>query len=161
MLCAAGCPKEQPKGLSDEAKRDAIEAMYREYKKSFPETPDVRVEQVVAWQTRKRVVLLDARGPRERQVSIIPGAISAEEFEKGSDKRRKDVIVAYCTIGYRSGLLAADLRERGFDAYNLKGGILAWVHAGRKIVDGRGETKRVHVYAPKWNLVPEGYEAVR
>ena len=35
-------------------------------------------------------------------------------------------IVVYCRSGARSALAVEKLRETGFDAINLKGGILAW-----------------------------------
>jgi sodium/bile acid cotransporter 7 len=43
---------------------------------------------------------------------------------------------------------------------NLRGGLLAWVHAGGKVYDANGETRRIHVYGRKWNLAPNGYDAV-
>ena len=63
---------------------------------------------------------------------------------------------AWKSAQYTQKLLADD-----FDAYNLGAGILAWVHAGRPVVDPQGaETRRVHVYGAKWDLLPEGYEGV-
>lgn len=41
------------------------------------------------------------------------------------------------TAGYRSGLYAKQLRERGFDAHNLAGSILAWVR-GSTHREGKG-----------------------
>ena len=70
-------------------------------------------------------------------------------------------IVAHCTIGYRSGKYVAKLQRQGLDALNLKGSILSWVHAGQPVVTFEGEeTKRVHVYGQKWDLLPQGYKAV-
>jgi sodium/bile acid cotransporter 7 len=44
--------------------------------------------------------------------------------------------------------------------YNLRGGILAWVHDGGTVYDQNGETRRIHVYGRKWNLAPNSYQAV-
>ena len=47
-----------------------------------------------------------------------------------------------------------------FDAVNLKGSILPWVHAGQELVDDTGPTRRVHVHGREWGLLPAGYEPV-
>ncbi len=52
------------------------------------------------------------------------------------------------------------MTRKGITMYNLRGGLLAWVHDGGKVVDQKGETKRIHVYGRKWNLAPSAYEAV-
>ncbi|NOZ23630.1 MAG: rhodanese-like domain-containing protein [Planctomycetes bacterium] len=143
------------------SKTEKIEALYRRYKKGFADTPDVSVAELLAMRDKEPVVLVDVRGPDESAVSVIPGSISILDFNDEAEKYKDRVIVAYCTIGYRSGYYAKELREEGFRAFNLKGGILAWVHHGQKIVDDSGETHRVHVYSSKWDLLPDGYEAVR
>ncbi len=38
--------------------------------------------------------------------------------------------------------------------------MLAWVQEGGVLLEGDKEVKRIHVYAAKWNLVPEDYEVV-
>jgi len=70
------------------------------------------------------------------------------------------VVIGYCTISYRSGKLAESLAPRGITMLNLEGGLLAWVHAGGKLFDRAGETRRIHVYGRKWNLAPQDYEAI-
>ena len=51
-------------------------------------------------------------------------------------------------------------KKNGTPVYNLRGGILAWVHAGGKVYDQTGETHRIHVYGQDWNLAPEQYETI-
>ena len=82
------------------------------------------------------------------------------EFIKDPAKYKDAVKIAYCTISYRSGKFAQKLQKKGIPVYNLKGGILAWVHDGGKVYDLNGETHRIHVYGRKWNLGPKGYQAV-
>jgi rhodanese-related sulfurtransferase len=104
---------------------------------------------------------VDVRESSEQQVSMLPGAIPVEEFERTLEKYRDRIIVTYCTVGYRSGVYARKLREQGLDAFNLRGSILLWLHSGRQVVDGDGRsTRRVHVYGSEWDLDPEGYESV-
>ena len=43
-----------------------------------------------------------------------------------------------CKVGGRSAQVTAWLRQQGFDAVNLEGGMLAWEAAGRPMeADGR------------------------
>ena len=155
-----GCGADDPKGLSDEAKRERIEAMYREFRGAFPDAPEVTVSELLAMQKKEKVILVDTREPREREVSMIPGAVSLEQFQRDLDSYREGPVVFYCTIGQRSGLQTQKYRQQKLQALNLKGSILSWVHAGQKAVNEGGETRKVHVYGPEWNLLPQGYEGV-
>ena len=145
---------------SDEAKRARIKAMYDGYREAFPEVRAVAVAELEALGGEQGVLLIDVREPKETTVSRIPGAVTREEFEAAAESYRDRTVVTYCTIGYRSGLYADELRQRGFDVLNLEGSILAWTHAGLPLAGETGETKAVHVYGSRWNLAAEGYEAV-
>jgi rhodanese-related sulfurtransferase len=112
------------------------------------------------------VVLVDLRTISERQVSVLPGAVSTTNAE-GLQAAVLDAtragkrVVLYCTIGYRSGRAAEQLNKNGAAVSNLRGGILAWTHAGGSLHDLQGApTKRVHVFGHKWDLLPEGFESV-
>lgn len=154
-----GCGASPP--TDDPARRAALETMVAEARQEFPQVPGVDVAGLERLRREREVVLVDVREPVEREVSMIPGAIPAERFDAEREQHRDAVVVAYCTIGYRSGLWAEHLREQGFDARNLEGSILGWTHAGRPLVGPDGEpTRRVHVYGERWNLAAEGYEAV-
>jgi rhodanese-related sulfurtransferase len=156
MLVSSGSGGE----LTDDQKLERINDLYEKYKRSFPDVPDVSAEEFVAMRRENDVVLVDGRKKREQRVSMLPGAIPSREFEKNIEKYKEKTIVVYCTIGSRSGHYARDLIEKGFTAYNLRGSILAWIHAGQKLVSEGKETRRVHVYGRRWNLAPKGYEAV-
>jgi rhodanese-related sulfurtransferase len=145
---------------SDEVKRQKIEDMYSGYKKKFPDVPELSAQKAMNLTADRRTVLIDIREPREQQVSMLPGAITEKEFMNNPLKYKDAVKIAYCTISYRSGIFAQKLQKKGIAVYNLKGGILAWVHDGGKIYDQNGETHRVHVYGRKWNLTPNHYQAV-
>ena len=107
-----------------------------------------------------KAVLIDIREPHEQQISMLPGAITEKEFVNDSSRYKDTVKIAYCTISYRSGKFAQKLQEKGIMVYNLRGGILAWVHAGGKVYDQGRETDRIHVYGRRWNLGPKRYRAV-
>jgi rhodanese-related sulfurtransferase len=156
MLVSSGSGGE----LTDDQKLERINDLYEKYKRSFPDVPDVSVEELIAMRRKKDVVLVDGREKKEQEVSMLPGAITSREFEGSIEKYRDKTVVVYCTIGSRSGHYARGLIEKGLIAYNLRGSILAWIHAGQKLVSEGKETRRVHVYGRRWNLAPKGYEAV-
>ncbi|NNE43874.1 MAG: rhodanese-like domain-containing protein, partial [Gemmatimonadetes bacterium] len=141
-----------------------IDTMFAEYRTAFPGVTVVTVADLLGAEDAPPIVFVDVRPERERHVSRIPGALSRGEFERAleEDSAAWDGhrVVAYCTIGYRSGEYAREMAKRGVDVLNLHGSILAWVHAGRPVVNDDGPTTRVHVYGEPWALLPEGYEAV-
>jgi len=138
-----------------------MNALYQKSKLQFPEAPEISAEELMERMKKETVVLVDNREEDERAVSMLPGAISVQEFEDTIASYSGTTVVVYCTIGERSGHYTKKLRKQDIDAYNLKGGVLAWAHAGGTFVDGQGNTTNlVHVYGPRWNLLPDGYEAV-
>ena len=88
--------------------------------------------------------LLDMRGDVEVGHGIIPGAIhmsqeeilekysgglvkvdEAEAAERENSAEKK--LIIYCARGRISQELAEELRDRGYDAYSLKGGYTSWL----------------------------------
>ena len=146
--------------FSDEEKRAQIKKLYEAYRRDFPLITDIRAGELSAAKTQGHVVIIDVRESVEQEVSMIPGAISTGQFKREADRYKRSTIVAYCTIGSRSGLYAKELQDKGYSVSNLRGGILSWAHAGQSVANNAGLTNRVHVYGSKWNLLPEGYVAV-
>ncbi len=149
-----------PESITDGQKRDQIEKMYMSYKKEFPEVQDVDPREAMQLSDTGKVVFIDVREPDEQSVSHLPGAITADSFLENPEKYNDYIKIGYCTISYRSGILAQELNKKGIPMYNLGGGLLAWVHDGGKVYKGTEETHRIHVYGQEWNLGPEGYETV-
>ena len=103
----------------------------------------------------------DVRTPQERNVSTISGAIDNEYFEHNSVSYLSKKIIVYCTIGYRSGNYAAELRQKGFDAYNPSEGIIGWAHVDGLLIDPQGlATLQVHVFSRPWNFALKHHIAV-
>ena len=133
-----------------------VEALYQDIAPKIGDVPIIDVASAKA----ADAILLDVRSPQERAVSIIPGAITEAEFQR-IYKANPKLVVVYCTIGYRSGLRARELRAEGIDALNLRGGILAWIAQGGALQDSFGKpTHQVHVYAKAWAAVPANFSAV-
>lgn len=160
MGAFAGCAAD-PGALTDAEKLARIEAFCAGIQTAFPSVQSVLVGEFLALRKERDVALVDVRAEPERSVSGIAGAISKEEFEQGLARYRNMEIIICCTIGDRSAAYCEELRGRGIHARNLRGGILAWAHAGEPLVDASGaQVKRAHVHAKKWNLLPAGYEGV-
>lgn len=137
-------------------------AMYRNYRRDFPEVPELSVRRLRHLLRQERaIVLVDVRAAGEIQVSRIPGAISRKFFQKNIKKYRSHTIIAYCTIGARSGLWAQKMAQQGIRVHNLRGSILAWTHHRLPLVTPENRpTTNLHVYGKKWNLAAPGYRAV-
>jgi rhodanese-related sulfurtransferase len=85
------------------------------------------------------VQLLDVRTAEEYQSGHLKNALQANwnneaEFReriKSLDKNKP--VYTYCLSGARSGAATEWMRQNGFTAYNLKGGIVAWKNAGKPL----------------------------
>jgi molybdopterin/thiamine biosynthesis adenylyltransferase/rhodanese-related sulfurtransferase/molybdopterin converting factor small subunit len=100
-----------------------------------PEAPvaaegDIDPVEVKARQDRGDMFqFIDVREPHEYQIARIPGTklIPLGELGKRLNELDKGVeIVAHCKSGVRSGKAVDLLKQSGFRARNMRGGILAW-----------------------------------
>ncbi|NWG29703.1 MAG: rhodanese-like domain-containing protein [Ignavibacteriaceae bacterium] len=85
----------------------------------------------------RNVVLLDVRTDTERKKNSIRGSYhipitSIANSETELKKFKGAEIICYCQTGNRSLNAAAKLKKLGFNASNLKGGIIRWNAAGLK-----------------------------
>jgi rhodanese-related sulfurtransferase len=80
--------------------------------------------------------LVDVRRPDEHQAGRIAGTVHIEldrlPAEAGSLDRERP-IVFYCRSGSRSAMATDAFRASGYDAYNMAGGLEAWVESGLPI----------------------------
>jgi rhodanese-related sulfurtransferase len=94
---------------------------------------DVTPEQVADLHARGEIELVDIREPYEHEAGRIAGARHVElarlSEQAGSfDSERP--LVFYCRAGGRSAMATQAFRASGFQALNMKGGLLAWSAAG-------------------------------
>lgn len=120
---------------------------------------------------RDTYILVDCRSVEEQAVSKLDGAISQKDFdaelkEKGAAAvvGRGMVVAPYCTIGYRSGIYARQLKkDHGIDAVNQEG-VLLWTHEGNGMMvdakDGVTATQNVHVYGQAWAYAAPGWHMI-
>ena len=89
---------------------------------------------------------LDVREDDEWQAGHIDGArhIPLRELSARVGELSKDrPIVAICRSGSRSAAAVRGLKQLGYDAENLEGGVTAWSKAGLPLIDDAGNPGRV------------------
>ncbi len=82
-------------------------------------------------------LLLDVRGVDEWASARIPGAIHVpmQQVPQRIQELPKDrQVICQCASGGRSATVTQFLRQAGYDACNLQGGIGAWAAAGLPVV---------------------------
>lgn len=98
----------------------------------FKPTFDISAKETkMLMQTDTNVVVLDVRSPMEyNEERIANTPLMPLQFVepkiKDLNKFKKKKIIVYCHSGNRSELAVEILREYGFNAYNMSGGILRW-----------------------------------
>jgi sodium/bile acid cotransporter 7 len=151
---------------TNEERRAEVERLFSEFAPKFPGAPEITAEKLMRdlASEGKPVVVVDVRTEAEQDVSVIASALRKSDFEARKDEFRNHVVVAYCTIGYRSGQYVEKLRAERFDAYNLRGSILAWTHAGGALERDKGgggaPTRAVHCFGEQWDLADVDHESV-
>ena len=123
----------------------------------FPGVEQLTVETLSTWleSDEPPPLLLDVREEAEYGVSHLRGAVRVEpglELPTLPAGIGKDTaIVTYCSVGYRSSRLAAQLKEAGYTRVaSLKGSIFDWANKGHPVVRGGGEVRQVHPYDERW-----------
>jgi len=124
----------------------------------FPDVPFIRPSELNDWMNDSRRIpplLLDVRGEREYAVSHLLDALRAESDVPHQLQQLGTIgetpIVVYCSVGYRSALLARKLHKAGFThVRNLEGSIFAWANEDRPLVNAGGATSGVHPFNILW-----------
>ena len=89
---------------------------------------------------------LDVREDDEWQAGHIDGArhIPLRDLSARAGELPKDrPIIAVCRSGSRSAVAVRGLKQLGYDAENLDGGVTAWSKAGLPLIDAAGKPGRV------------------
>ena len=95
-------------------------------------------------------VLLDVREDDEWAAGHIAGAVHVPmmslpqrlQYEPGPITPENEIVVV-CKVGGRSAQVTAWLRQQGYAAANLAGGLLAWEAAGRPLESSDGRPPAV------------------
>jgi len=84
-------------------------------------------------------IILDVRTAKERSQGHPPGSIHMvlETIPDRLDELDGKKVLAFCRSGNRSGEAARFLTDHDVEAYNVRGGILAWARAGLPLTPQR------------------------
>ena len=117
----------------------------------------------------ENIVLFDVRETAEYEISHLPNAIqvspdiSRDDFLKlFGDMIGQKTVVFYCSVGYRSSVLAEDT-QNGIrtPVYNLEGGVFNWHNQRRQLVNQSGPTDYVHPFDQHWGRLLSRQEKIR
>ncbi len=119
-------------------------------------------------QKDNQYVFLDAREPKEFNVSHIPNAINIgyDHFKsttfKSNNLDKNAAIIVYCSIGIRSEKIGEKLKKLGYkNVQNLYGGIFEWKNHGKTLVDNnKVQTQNVHTFSKEWSFYLKSGTAV-
>ncbi len=109
---------------------------------------------------KKNLVFLDAREPKEFNVSHIKNAIPVgfNNFKSNTVtatvKDKSATIIVYCSIGVRSEKIGEKLLKMGYkNVYNLYGGLFEYKNYGGKVINNHNKvTDSVHAYNKAWSI---------
>ena len=105
-----------------------------------------------AYAKKDSVQIIDVRHEYEFEAGHVEGAlfITLQDIPARFEELDRDTpVLVTCQVGQRSALAANFLRQQGFDAHNLEGGVEAWTAEGfplvsnaapGTVVDGWAET---------------------
>ena len=102
-------------------------------------------------------VILDARETEEYNTSHLKNAqlVGYNKFKLKKTLKtlpKNKPIVVYCSIGYRSEKIAEKLQKKGYQVYNLYGGIFDWKNKNNTVIDSTNNpTENVHTYNKEWS----------
>lgn len=107
---------------------------------SSEDTPQVSAAEAAEMLTND-AVLLDVREQHEWDAGHAPQArhLAMSELAGRISEIPTDVpVVCVCHGGGRSGAVSETLHRNGYNALNLRGGMVAWEAAGLPVVDHAG-----------------------
>ncbi len=126
--------------------------------RQFPEVKQMTVGQLRRWLDnphQKQPMLLDVRANVEYQVSHLHHARwinSKQPVPRAmAGVSRRQPIVVYCSVGYRSSAYVQRLVKDGFtNVTDLRGSIFQWANAGLPVYRDGTIVHHVHPYDEHW-----------
>lgn len=118
--------------------------------RKFPEVKNISTDRLAQILGGEYIYLIDVRQPEEFAVSSIKGAVNIVS-PKDITTSHDDLIIVYCSVGYRSAKFASQLQQAGYTrVYNLHGSIFDWANKGYPLYQNAGLTNYVHPFDDKW-----------
>ncbi len=97
---------------------------------------DVTPERVAELHAAGEIDLIDVRESYEREAGHIADTRHVQFAQLSAQAEtvdRERPVIFYCRSGGRSAVATQAFRASGYDAYNMSGGLLAWVEKGLPI----------------------------
>ncbi len=123
----------------------------------FPGVPQLTTDELsnILNDASKEVMLLDVRGDEEVAVSHLLGAVRVGSVREATtlitSAPQHTIIVAYCSVGYRSAELISELTKiTPRKVYNLKGSLFQWANEQRPVYRGAERVTTVHPFSDRW-----------
>lgn len=141
--------------LADGLRQLAMVIVVGVVRAEFPDLPTISTQELARRLNgpAPAPLLIDNREPREFAVSHLPGARnlrSVAAIEAAGIPRRQPIVV-YCTVGYRSAVLVRELKAAGYtQVSNLPGSIMRWHQQGHPVVASGRRVRQVHPYDESW-----------
>ncbi|PKG49987.1 rhodanese-like domain-containing protein [Olleya sp. 1-3] len=135
--------------------QDTLDELLKKHNKNS--VPYITVQELAMPKTD--AVILDAREPKEFEVSHIKNAILVGydffDIKTVTDiySNKDEKIAVYCSLGIRSETIAKKLKDEGYtNVLNLYGGIFEWKNNDFIVVDSEEkETEQVHTFNEAWS----------
>lgn len=123
----------------------------RTIEKRFPNVKTISTDELKGMMDRhEKFVVIDVRKPAEFRVSHIKGAVNIEKPNQ-IKYGKNELMVVYCSVGYRSSQFVSELQKMGFtNAYNLRGSIFEWANKGYDLYQNGKKVDKVHPYNKEW-----------
>ena len=121
------------------------------------------------------ILIIDTRTEEEYNLSFIPNAkllsyksekTDIAEFLRQNDVEKREAVVCYCSLGYRSSVLAEKIQDIRPDLqveiYNLEGSIFKWVNSDLGVSNPSGDTVHcAHPFSLAWGILGLKYSRWR
>lgn len=133
------------------------ETVKQQIRNEFPEVEHISIaefEQNLAETSPDKLLIVDVREPKEFAVSHLQDAVNlqnAEAILTLAQAQHVEMIVLYCSVGYRSARMAQLLEDHGWDqVVNLEGSIFEWANSARPVFSGQDPVTAVHPFDRVW-----------
>ena len=139
------------------------ESVDKKIRREFPSVQSVSTDVLLTRygvSDAKLPIIIDVREDGEYRVSHLDDALHLESAKAiadviaGRGLSKDTEIIVYCSVGYRSAAVAADLQERGFtQVLNLEHSLFEWANKGYPMTSASGSTDKVHPFNKAWSVL--------
>ncbi|ABR47826.1 Pyridoxal-5'-phosphate-dependent protein, beta subunit [Alkaliphilus metalliredigens QYMF] len=107
----------------------------------------IKIQEALEWVEKNNSLIIDLRGGLAFKTSHIPNSINIVDdyfealLDSGMPFANNMTVLLVCPVGEKSKKFVALMKKRGFEAYSLEGGMVAWRDAGYPMERSRQKKK--------------------